>query len=406
MKLEKKKKRRMKCPNCQSFSVKKNGKRENLTIGNDRKTVKKVQRYKCNTCQKSFSNRRDKHKQYSSGFKREIVRMHVEERMSFRIIEKRLKESRAIRIKSSYLCRLFNATIRKVKSSKQIQSECQPEWEGYLIVDDKMINIRGKKQISLIAKDKSGDIVHEELLSYGQQDEYDNFFRFIKEQLGYRFKSVTTDLDRMLEKSIKTVLGLDVRHQKCLKHAMDNIYAMVGYQQLKRKENKLLGEVKEDSGQISTERYQELLVIKKKIEETDEFIEQVKKYLWQPIEKKASHMERNIFENYGDKYLKVIEFLRRNKKGLFTYQKDEKIPKTNNDAENVNRQLKRRLKTIEAFQTEESAYNYLIIYCNYLRMKPYTDCKRKRKYRNGSTPLQLCNSKIIITDWVKYSLNL
>ena len=64
----------------------------------------------------------------------------------------------------------------------------------------------------------------------------------------------------------------------------------------------------------------------------------------------------------------------------------------------ANRQLNRRLKTIDAFQTVDNAYKYLIIYCNYLRIKPYTDCKNHRKHRNGSIPLQLCKSKINITD--------
>src|SRR4030065_766485 len=74
-----KKKRSMRCPNCNSLSTKKNGKRKLTYIGFDRKSKKQTQRYRCKKCQKTFSKRRDSHKHYSSGFREQIVRMHIEE---------------------------------------------------------------------------------------------------------------------------------------------------------------------------------------------------------------------------------------------------------------------------------------------------------------------------------------
>jgi hypothetical protein len=47
------------------------------------------------------------------------------------------------------------------------------------------------------------------------------------------------------------------------------------------------------------------------------------------------------------------------------------------DAENLNRQIERRLKTIESFKYFKTAYIYLIMFSNYLRFKPYTDAKEK-----------------------------
>jgi len=119
-----KKKRSMRCPlsqrlmnlrlNCNSLSTKKNGKRKLTSIGFDRKSKKHTQRYRCKECQKTFSKRRDKHKHYSWGFREQIVRMHVEERMSFRVISKRLRESFAVKIWAGYYCKIFNETIRNV----------------------------------------------------------------------------------------------------------------------------------------------------------------------------------------------------------------------------------------------------------------------------------------------------
>lgn len=144
------------------MSTKRNGKRILHFVGCDRKTKRTTQRYICNECKGSFSIRKDKHKHYSSEFKEEIVRIHIEEGMSFRVMSKRLKEKYGIKISAGYLCRLFNNTIKNVKASKQMKEEYNPQWDGYLIIDDKIINVKGEKQVSLIAKDKSGDIVHQE----------------------------------------------------------------------------------------------------------------------------------------------------------------------------------------------------------------------------------------------------
>lgn len=127
----------MRCPFCKSLSTKRNGKRELLSIGFDRKTTKQVQRYQCKECKRTFSKRRDSHKQYSSGFKRELVRMHIEERMSFRVISKRLRERFEIKASPSYLCLLFNETIKSVKGSKQIKEECQSRLIGRRLPDSR-----------------------------------------------------------------------------------------------------------------------------------------------------------------------------------------------------------------------------------------------------------------------------
>jgi transposase-like protein len=287
----------------------------------------------------------------------------------------------------------------------QIKNELCPEWSGYLIVDDKMINIKGEKKVSLIAKDKNGDIVHEELLDYPDQSSYDEFFLFIRDHLDYRFNSVTTDLDTNLARSIKTVLGDDIPHQKCLKHALDNILRIVKYHSLRVKQSKLEKKYIDDYKNFSNNDQKELAKTKSQLEEINQMIKVIKSFLWSGEKSKSKVIYQKITSKYSIKYPKVISFLSNNKNQLLTHQGYKEIPKTNNDAENTNRQIKRRLKTIEAFQSKISAYNYLILFCNYLRMKPYTDCRKKRKFRNGKTPLQLSGVKLVISDWVKFSLN-
>lgn len=46
---------------------------------------------------------------------------------------------------------MVNNVASHVKGSRQIKEEFQPKWEGYLIVDDKFVNVKGNKRVSLIA---------------------------------------------------------------------------------------------------------------------------------------------------------------------------------------------------------------------------------------------------------------
>ena len=171
-----------------------------------------------------------------------------------------------------------------------------------------MINIKGKKKVSLIAKDKSGDIVHEELFNYAEQNNYDEFFRFIKRRLNYPFKGITTDLDPMLSKSIKTVIGEDIAHQLCLKHSLDNIYRLVKYQSLKVKLNKLEREAQTNKKEFPVAKQLELIKLKGEIEEIDELIKLIKKFLWQQNKSKSKRVFKDLTEKYSEKYPVVIEF--------------------------------------------------------------------------------------------------
>jgi transposase-like protein len=103
---------------------------------------------------------------------------------------------------------------------------------------------------------------------------------------------------------------------------------------------------------------------------------------------------------YQAKYPKLIEFFDRNLEKLITHQKHPKIKKTNNVAENISRQLMRRFKTIESFQKLIYAKNYLNLYQNYLRFKPYTDCRGSNRYKNGKSPLEVCGVVLKNKDWL------
>ena len=109
---------------------------------------------------------------------------------------------------------------------------------------------------------------------------------------------------------------------------------------------------------------------------------------------------------YYNKYPTLREFFTRHLDKLLTHQEKPEISKTNKISENVNRQLMRRLKTIESFQSFVTAENYLNLYKNDLRFKPYTDCRGKNRLKNGKSSLEVCWVVLKSKEWLKNSLYL
>ena len=79
------------------------------------------------------------------------------------------------------------------------------------------------------------------------------------------------------------------------------------------------------------------------------------------------------------------------------------LPRTTNIIENVNKQLERRIKTIEAFQHQSTASSYMNLLVAYLRQKPYTDCRGSRKRLNGKSRLQVAGVRHP-ADWLVRAL--
>jgi hypothetical protein len=413
-----KRRRSMRCIFCKSTRTKKNGERILITFNLERKVKRKVQRYKCKECGRTFSKRREKKKKYSFSFKVEISRKHIEERMSYRVISKRIKEEYRKRISPTQLSKMVNEVAERSKGSLQIKEEYQPKWEGYLSIDDKWINKKGKKYLSLIATDNSGDMVHNEMFEEETQSNYDSFINFVINRIGYKAKSITTDFDPMIESSILRIVGKGIPHQKCIWHGKEIIEKMIEmkktankYRYFKKMEKEIREGLldKKQSRERWEHKLKEIEIELKEIEEEYKVLRlmltEIESMLYDTSRESSDAKFRIIKRKYKNRFPEVIKFLNKNYENMVMHQRDKKIPKTNNMAENRNKQIERRLKTIESFQYFRTACNYLNLLCNYLRFKPYTDCKGKNKYRNRKSPLELCRAIIVNRDWLKNSVN-
>jgi transposase-like protein len=404
--------RRMRCPECSSTQTVRNGKRALTTVSFSRHVSRKIQCFHCCSCGKYFTCRRASGKKYTKEFREEIARMHVEERMSYRVISKRVRERLGKTISPTVLCGMVNEVARHSKSSWAIQREYSPRWSGYLIVDDKYLSFNGTKRMSLVAVDSSGDPIHTEVLEEDSVEGVKDFLLYIRDRLQYPIKGITTDLDPVLDSAITHVFTGEIRHQKCLWHALEIVRRMIGYAQLARRKvqiEKRLDVLSSKTVQWQHEGErdkisQELKEITYQLDRLTALISDIRNLLYAPSQEETQEIHQNLLRREGRKFAAVFNFLDTHLTKLTMHQEDAKLQKTSNIAENLNRQFERRLKTIESFHSFETAFNYLNLYRNYLRFKPYTDCKGPRAYRNGLCPIELCKVVLSNHDWVKLSV--
>lgn len=411
------KKRRMRCRYCLSLETEKHGKRTISPKSYSRRTTSQVQRYRCKRCQRTFNQRKAKKKQYTFGFQREITRMHVEERLSYRVIAKRVKERWGYHASPKSLCSMVNAVARLSKSSVEIQQEYRPCWSGYLTVDDKWVSVKGTRHLSLVAVDNSGDALHSELHTESDQGVYDGFFLYLRDRLGYQLRALTTDFDPRLAKAARRVFGPDLTHQKCLWHAMEIIKALIEYPQAQRRvknvqrQIQVLEESLADRKQSLYDTNKTLQSLKTQLidmnvtfQEKSLLLERFRDCVFARTREISERCWRSFRRAYLKRYANVIHFVASHWDALLEHQLDAQILKTNVRAENINKQFERRLKTIEAFQSMETAFQYQNLYRNYLRLKPYTDCRGARRVCNGLSPLQVCQAVLPSSDWLKLAV--
>jgi len=328
------------------------------------------------------------------------------------VMAKRIREKTGKQIGPSVLCGMVNEVARQSKSSWHIQHEYRPEWTGYLVVDDKYLNKRRKALMSLVAIDSTGDAIHSEVLEEPTQENVENFFLYIRDRLEYPIKGITTDMDDRLGRAIERVFARQIPHQVCLWHALESIRGMLGYGQLarqkailERQEERLTGKVLE---WMVVERRQklrqELQQVRSRYDQQRGLLMIIRQMLYSKKRSESLALLKRLESYEGKVYPQVIAFLKAHLDGLTMHQRDHRLEKTSNRAENFNKQLQRRFKTIESFQTPETAFNYLNLLRNYLRFKPFTDCRVHARERNGRAPIELCNVKLAHHNWLRHAV--
>jgi hypothetical protein len=345
----------------------------------------------------------------------------VEERTSYRVLAKRSREKYGVKLGATTVQRLVLEVARRCKSPAELSSELGLDWRGFLIADDKHISIRGKNVAWYVAVDRGGDIPHVEVMPEPTVGGMVQFFSVLRDELGYPLKGLTSDEESLFALAYGRVYP-GKPHQICIKHVLDGIDRRIGYtakkrdlERWKQRTREVLRSVPDRKLQGAPERsWKEIrrgLTRIKELRLSLDPIERLRKALHRLLTSQTYEIAQGrwaAFHRHPDRAHDVhrimVEIVGRKWQSLTVHYQHPGMPRTNNDAESVMRQLEQRLKTIGSFGSIGNAQAYINLLVAYLRMKPYTDCKGGRKLRNGFSRLELAGVNNPGKDWLKMSL--
>lgn len=246
--------------------------------------------------------------------------------------------------------------------------------------------------------------------------------RFLEEvqNLGYQCRGITSDLDSALTLAIGRVYA-KTPHQYCVKHALGVVEKILGYRSTRQRQRRCAGQLRSDFERLALRkglylvkaseefvtRWRTTRVLSKKAREIAVLREQCQQILCARSQKHALDLLAGLRRHRSSERTrkwKAVAFLERHWLRLMCHHSVRGLPRTNNMAETFNRQVKRRIKTIESFQHRETAIAYMNLLVAYLRLKPYTDCRHHRKHLNGKSRLQAAGVKSHPRLWLKACL--
>ena len=309
------------------------------------------------------------------------------------------------------------------KSVFEMSYELRPNWEGYLLLDEKMISVRGNQQWFYCAVDGTGDIVHCRPVPELTSTEAMKFINEVIVGLEYNCRGVTTDFDSSLTIAVEKILA-GKPHQMCLKHAFSILDNAIGYKPYARRRRWNITTLKTDFEKLRDKKgiwvekarkdfmevYKEHQVLSLHHNNLLELRKSLHQILFARSRVKAKKRfnelrHRCMPSSVAVQKQKAVNFLKRYWDKLMVYHYNYGMPRTTNLVENVNKQIERRMKTIESFQSKKGAADYMNLLIAYLRQKPYTDCRGKRKRLNGRSRLECAGVHLETKDWLKNSIS-
>lgn len=343
------------------------------------------------------------------------MRRHIEGRESYRVIARWIRMFSGRRVSPSLLQRMVEDLAGRCKSPWEMSAELRPRWSGILALDEKMCSVRGHQQWFYLAVDRTGDIVDCRPISELTATEAMRFLRHLG-GLKLRVRAVVTDMDPALCKAVEIVYA-GKPHQYCIKHALGAIEKLIGYREYRSARIQNRSRLREAFERLPSRRgvwversrteflnrWHQTRPLTSHARTVESLREVARRVLNAPSESHArEHFDR--LRRMTGVPLKdrraVVAFLKRHWEHIIVHHRVPGLPRTTNFVENVNKQLERRFKTIEAFQSSSSAIHYTNLLVAYLRQKPYTDCRKSRRSCNGKSRLEMAAVKTN-QDWLK-----
>jgi transposase-like protein len=347
-----------------------------------------------------------------------VTRRHIEGG-SYRVIARDVCRLTGRKISPTSLQQMVATVALRAKSAWVMSRELKPHWSGFLVVDEKRVPVKRGVLWCYVAVDGTGDIVHWCPVSECSVTEATRFLEEVQ-ALGYPCQGITSDLDSSLTLAIGWAYAKKP-HQYCVKHALGALEKILGYRPSQRQQRHRTGQLRTDferlplkKGLFMVKASQEFLqewrstrVPSHKAREISALRDRCQRILCARSQRQALDLLGCLRRHHSSERVrkwKAVAFLERHWVRLMRHHSVRGLPRTNNMAETFNRQVKRRIKTIESFQHRQTAVAYMNLLVAYLRLKPYTDCRGQRKHLNGKSRLQAAGVRIHPRQWLKACL--
>jgi transposase-like protein len=345
------------------------------------RNLQPLQRFWCNSCRATFTHARKKARpgaRFADDVVEEAVRTYVQGLSSYRVLatmlEARLGQSVSRFTLNSWVLEL----AAQAKKPIDVSLELAPKWGGFLGVDGKAIHIRGDKHCLLIGVDHpTQDLVHALVL---ESETADGFARLVTEarlDAGYPLKGVVTDLGPGFAQAHRDHFGV-VPFQACRVHFDRRLDSNIPKAKWSKKAP-LYAELKD--------RIRAVLFA--------DTYGQARALVGELV------AERRRFKDTGN--VDVIYALRLSFDLYMAHHFTPGLPADNNVTENVIKQLNKKLRLMEGFESIESAERYVRLLVGCYRFKRFTDSCRKAD--NGSSPLELAGVDLAGRDWLSFLID-
>lgn len=384
---------------------------------------RQTQRYRCESCGRTFSQRPGLRQRYAADVLAESVKRHLEDRASFRVIAKRLSELTHRSLGRMTVHRALTGACRACKTPVEIAQELHPQWAGYLHLDGKGIKLKGLPAYAwtaFLAQDSTGDLVHLALWEGAEQrEQIRDFLLVIRDQLHYPIQGVISDLSEEIAWALQQVWP-GIPHQGCLTHTLRLIDRYTDYLAIRQRLWQQLQRWRRwrDDAPILHRQASWYRAGVRQIRQTITTIKQAhatalrlrrRARMWlssrtaEEAEVRWSRFQHTSTSARALGERALVHSLRTHRSCLTTHLAHPHIPRTNNRIENLIKQLNRRLKTLEGFGRPQQARGYLYLWGVYHRFKPYTDCRRPHRHKNGKAPLECAGVDLRGLDWFRFS---
>jgi len=316
-----------------------------------------------------------------------LTRRHLEDSSSYRVISRRNSVSKNTAYKA------VHEVSASVKDSFFIAKHFRPKWSGILCFDGTYLMVKnhfaelerswsddkeGKflhKMVALLGTDfHTRDLPHYSLGDNENMIDLVMYFKQLRKN-GYDLQVLVRDGNEAITTAAKLAYERPIVTQLCHRHFLDKMDEKINCKELLQEKNKMI-ELKIRIVHIIKSADIEQAILK-----MSEFVKEQNKF-------RTSKTMNYLVDRFLRDFEELTMYLQY-PKGL--------VPTTANVAENMNRQLKDRLRNMRGFQSIKSANDYLRMWCLKRRFQKFTDCKKPYAHLNGKAPLEIacCDIKNI-----------